>query len=73
MSESLLSRRQLPVQTNEATAEVTLYYSQYKNEPSSHLIYELSELVPKTFMVSVTSFKSSSIQHDVDFVNYGPI
>ena len=24
-------------------------------------------------MVSVTSFKSSSIQHDVHFVHYGPI
>ena len=30
-----------------------LYESQYKNEPASHLIYELSSLVPKTFMVSL--------------------
>ena len=28
--------------------------------------------VSKTFMVSVSSFKSSSIQHDVHFVDYGP-
>ena len=37
------------------------------------MIYELSSLVPKTFMVSIASFKSSSTQHDVHFVNYGPI
>ena len=29
-------------------------------------------MVPKTFMVSLSSFKSSSKQH-VHFVNYGPI
>ena len=46
---------------------------QCKNEPTSHLCYELSYLVPKTFMASVSSFKSSSTQHDVHFVNYGPI
>ena len=37
------------------------------------MIYELSELIPNDLMVSVSSFKSSSIQHDVHFLNYGPI
>ena len=44
-----------------------------KNDPSSDLIYELSKLIPNDFMVLVASFKSSSIQNDVHFINYGPI
>ena len=50
-----------------------LVASLWKKELNSHLIYSLSKLVPKYFMVSVSSFKSSSIQHDVHLVNYGPI
>ena len=45
----------------------------HENEPTSHLIYELSELVPKDFMDSISSFKSSSTQHDDNFVNYRPV
>ena len=45
----------------------------HENEPTSHLIYELSELVPNDFMDSNSSFKSSSTQHDVHLINYGPI
>ena len=37
------------------------------------LIYSLSKHFPDEFMVSVASFKSSSTQHDVHLVNYGPI
>ena len=44
-----------------------------ENDSTSHLMYEVGKLVPKTFMVSVASCKSSSIQHDVRLVNYGPI
>ena len=40
---------------------------------SSHLIYYLIKHFPNEFMVSLSSFKSSSIQHDVHFVNDGPI
>ena len=34
---------------------------------------DLSNQFPNEFMVSATSFKSSSIQHDVHCVNYSPI
>ena len=37
------------------------------------MIYSLSKQFPNDFMVSVTSFKSSSTQHDVHFVSYRPI
>ena len=40
----------------------------WKNDPTSHLIYDLS----KKFMASIASFKSSSIQHDVHLENYNP-
>ena len=43
------------------------------NDPISHLIYYISKLVSNCFMVSIFSFKSSSIQHDGHLVNYGPI
>ena len=35
--------------------------------------FSLFKLVTHDVMVSVSSFKSSSIQHDVHLVNYGPI
>lgn len=38
-----------------------------------HLIYHLNKKFSKEFMVSITSFKTSSIQHDDHFANYGPI
>ena len=53
--------------------EVWLYGSPWENDPTSLLIYYLSKLFPNEFMVSITSFMSSSIQPDVHFVNYGPI
>ena len=53
--------------------EVWLYRSLWENDPTSHLIYYLSKHCKHEFMVSVASFKSSSIQHDVHLVNYGPI
>ena len=37
------------------------------------MIYDLSKQVPNVFMVSISSFKSSSRQHDVHFVIYDPI
>ena len=43
------------------------------NDPTLHLIYDLSNQFPGEFMVSVASFKSSSIQNDVHPVNYGAI
>lgn len=48
--------------------EVWLYVSVWENDPTS-----LSKQFPNEFMVSTTSFKSSSIQHDVHCVNYSPI
>lgn len=46
--------------------EFWLYVSLCKNDPTSHLFYNLVPL-------SVFSFKTSSIQHDVQFVHFGPI
>ena len=53
--------------------QVWFYNSLWENDPTSNLSYYLSKLVSHEFMVSVSRFKSSSIQHDVHFVNYGPI
>lgn len=39
-----------------------------ENVPLSHLFYFLSKQSPDEFKVSVTSFKSSSTQDDVQFV-----
>ncbi len=44
-----------------------------ENVSPSQLIYSPSKHFPDEFMVSVASFKSSSTQHDVHLVNYGPI
>ena len=44
-----------------------------ENDPTSHFIYEPSKQFLNEFMVSISSSKSSSTQHDVHFVNYGPI
>lgn len=44
-----------------------------KNDPTSHLINTLSKQFPIEFIVSIVSLKSSSKQHIVYFVNYGPI
>lgn len=35
--------------------------------------YYFSKHFPNEFIVSITNFKSSSIQTDAHFVNYGPI
>lgn len=55
--------------TNELTSwfqkEVRLYVSLWENAPPSRLIYYLSKQFPNEFMVSLTSFKSSSIQHEI--------
>ena len=56
-----------------AGGEVRLYWGLWENDSTSHLIYCLSKLVPNDLMVFISSFKSSSVQHDVHFVNYGPI
>lgn len=53
--------------------EVWLYVSLQENDPTSHLICYVSKHFPNGFMVSVTSFMSPSIQHNVHFVIYGPI
>lgn len=37
------------------------------------LIDYLTEQFPDEFMISIASFKSSPIQHVVQFVNYGAI
>ena len=50
--------------------EVRLYLSLWENDPTSHLIFYLSEPDPKEFMVPIASFKSSSTQRDDDFVNW---
>lgn len=47
--------------------EVRLYVSLWKNGNIS-----LCNSFSSEFMVSVSSFKSSSMQHDVHLVNYGP-
>ena len=40
---------------------------------ATQLMCSLSKLVPNDFMVLISSFESSSTQHDVNLVNYGPI
>ena len=52
--------------------EVRLYKSLRENDLTSQLIHYLNKHFPNEIMVSIPSFKSS-IQHDVHFVNYGPI
>ena len=37
------------------------------------LLTSFSKVVPNDFMVLISCFKSSSTQHDVHLVNYGPI
>ena len=37
------------------------------------MIYDLGEQFPDEFMVFIANCEPSSIQHDIDFVNYGPI
>ena len=41
-----------------------------ENDPTSHLIYYVSNLATNDFIVLIASFKSSSIQHGVNFVKY---
>lgn len=65
------------VQTNCWTSTCTGYWkvdrSLWENDTTSHLIYYLHKLFPDVFVVSITSFKSSSMQHDVHFVIDGTI
>ena len=51
-----------------ATPLISKSSSLWENDASSHLIYYFSEQFPNEFMVSIASFRSSSIQHDVHFV-----
>lgn len=51
--------------------DIRLYVSLWENDPASHLISHVSKQFPVEFMVTVPTFKSSSIQHDVHLVNYG--
>ena len=53
--------------------KIRLYVSLWENYPTSYLNYYHSKQLPNEFMVSNPSFKSSLIQHDVKFVNAGPI
>ena len=50
-----------------------LVYKSLRKNSTSHMIYYLSKHFPNVFMVSITSFMSTSIQQDVHFVNNGPI
>lgn len=51
--------------------EVWLYVMLWENDPTL-LIYYVCKRFPNEFMVSVTSFKTSSPKHDVHYVNNGP-
>lgn len=45
-----------------------------KNDPTSHfIIYYLRKQFAHEFIVSVATFKSSPVQHDVHYVNYDAI
>ena len=46
---------------------VRLYVSLWENEPTSHLIYDLSKQISDEFMVSIYSVKSSLLQHNLPF------
>ena len=52
---------------------VRLCVSACENDPTSHLIFHLSERSPNERTVSSVSFRSSSTQRDVHLVNYGPV
>lgn len=45
----------------------------WENDTTSCFTYHFSEQFPDEFKVSVANFKFSSIQHDINFGNYGPI
>ena len=49
------------------------YVSLWENDPTSHPSYDLSKQSTNEFMVSIAGLKSSSTQHDVHYVNDGPI
>ena len=53
--------------------EVQLYVSLWENGSTSHWLYYLSKRFSNEFLISFTSFKSSSLQTDIQFVNHGPI
>ena len=52
---------------------VWLYVSLWENVPNSQEIDHLSKQFPNGFLVSVSTFRSSSIQNDDHFVKYGHI
>ena len=52
---------------NRFQKEFCLYVSLWENDPHSNLIYILSTQFPNEFMISVTSFMSSPIQHAAHF------
>ena len=43
-----------------------------KNHQMSHLIFYPSKWSAHDFMVSISSFKYSFVQNDLDFVRFGP-
>lgn len=53
--------------------EICLHVSLWENDPTSPLIYDLSERFLDVFEASINSFKSSLTHHDVRLVIYGPI
>ena len=51
--------------------QVQLHVSLWENDPTSHLIIHLCKQFPCEFMVSLSSVRSSLIQHDGHFINHG--
>lgn len=54
-------------------AKISLYLSLWGNDLTSHLIYYPRKQFPIDITISILSFESSSIQHDVHCVNYVPL
>lgn len=53
--------------------DVWLCASLWENNPTSHLIYFFNNQFHNEFTSSITSFQSSSLQHDIWFLNHGSI
>ena len=53
--------------------EVWLYVSIWKNDPTSQLIYDLTEQFLNEFIVSIAWLNASSKQPHTHFVNQGPV
>lgn len=71
-SETCQCARNLPSVQHKASPPVCIQAYE-KNYPKSHLIYNHSKPFQNEPMVSIASFKSSSIQHYVHLVNHSPL